>query len=527
MDFNRVKLILNTVKYLKFEQVAYRVLYSLRSQFVTKEYSKQLKDSYEPIIWNNTIVKATCYESNLTFNFLNISHVFSDGIDWNLYEYGKLWTYNLNYFDFLNQSRIDKTEALELIFEFIDRDAEIKVGHEPYPTSLRLINWVKFLSKEKIEDSKINESVYNQYLRLLDNLEYHILGNHLLENAFSLLFGAYYLQDNHFYQKAYKIITEELNEQVLDDGGHFELSPMYHCIVLDRLLDCVQLVQKNSWKTDDDLLSFMLDKASEMLCWLNVVTFKNGHVPMVNDTAFSIAPTTKSINEYASCLGIQWIHKNLSRSGYRKFENDRYELFMDVGAVGPSYQPGHAHADSLSFVLYANRQPLIVDTGLSTYNIGEKRERERATESHNTVTINDENSSQVWAGFRVARRAKVTQLVEAENCIQATHDGYAKQGYLHTREYCYEKSQIQIKDSISKKTNNKAKAHFHFHSSVSEPIIRENNVYLTNEKVTLSFKDSHHITLTEYDLSEGFNKVVKAYKIIVTFDRILESTISL
>ena len=40
----------------------------------------------------------------------------------------------------------------------------------------------------------INQTLYNHYQLLLNNLEYHLLGNHLLENAFSLLFGAYYFQ---------------------------------------------------------------------------------------------------------------------------------------------------------------------------------------------------------------------------------------------------------------------------------------------------------------------------------------------
>ena len=66
----------------------------------------------------------------------------------------------------------------------------------------------------------------------MDNIEYHILGNHLLENGFSLFFGAYYFQDEKFYVKAKKILTDELDEQILEDGAHFELSSMYHQIML-------------------------------------------------------------------------------------------------------------------------------------------------------------------------------------------------------------------------------------------------------------------------------------------------------
>ena len=222
MNFNRIKLLVNTVKYLKFEQIAFRVFYVIRRKFVNKEYSFKVKVSIEPLIWSREIKKHTSYSEKLEFRFLNLMHQFEDKIDWNYDAYGKLWTYNLNYFDFLNQSSIKQTEALILIKDYVERTDELKDGFEPYPTSLRCINWIKYLSKENIQDTVINNSLYNQYYRLLDNLEYHLLGNHLLENGFSLLFGAYYFKNDEFYSKAKKIIQEELEEQILTDGAHYE-----------------------------------------------------------------------------------------------------------------------------------------------------------------------------------------------------------------------------------------------------------------------------------------------------------------
>ena len=190
MDFNRIKLLVNTVKYLKFEQIAYRVLYALRNKFINKEYFYEIKESVEPLKWSSTIEKHSSYSGNFEFRFLNITHKFEDKIDWNYDAFGKLWTYNLNYFDFLNQSFIKASEAVMLMKDYVERTEELKDGLEPYPVSLRCINWIKYLSKENIRDEVLDKSLYNQYLRLLDNLEYHLLGNHLLENGLSLLFGA-------------------------------------------------------------------------------------------------------------------------------------------------------------------------------------------------------------------------------------------------------------------------------------------------------------------------------------------------
>ena len=75
------------------------------------------------------------------------------------------------------------------------------------------------------------------------------MGNHLLENAFALLFSSYYFQNEKFYNKSTFLLKSQLNEQILKDGGHFELSPMYHQIVFHRLLDSIQLIKLNpNWK---------------------------------------------------------------------------------------------------------------------------------------------------------------------------------------------------------------------------------------------------------------------------------------
>ncbi|MFW6273222.1 MAG: heparinase II/III family protein, partial [bacterium] len=142
----------------------------------------------------------------------------------------------------------------ELIENYILNLSNTSTGLEPYPISLRGINWIKFISKFSSSHPHIfspsqlltfSSSLYAQYQILLDNLEYHLMGNHLLENGFSLLFGGFYFKEEELYEKARQIIIEQLKEQILNDGGHFELSPMYHQIILDRLLDCINLVQNN------------------------------------------------------------------------------------------------------------------------------------------------------------------------------------------------------------------------------------------------------------------------------------------
>ena len=159
----------------------------------------------------------------------------------------------------------------------------------------------------------------------------------------------------------------------------------------------------------------------EAFQWLMIVAFKLPRNLVKYLTVKSLNISSKQIK--------------LGQSGYRKYSFSKYELLTDVGELGPSYQPGHAHADTFSFILQLNEKPFIVDPGVSTYNMGDIRERERSTAYHNTVSISNRNSSEVWAGFRVANRAKVTVIHEESNFIKASHNGYKKVGYTHTRSF--------------------------------------------------------------------------------------------
>tara|TARA_R110001606_G_scaffold192261_1_gene340062 strand:- start:1458 stop:2507 length:1050 start_codon:yes stop_codon:yes gene_type:complete len=347
------------------------------------------------------------------------------------------------------------------------------------------------------------------------------MGNHLLENGFSLLFGAYFFRDEQIYNKGYSILKVELEEQILDDGAHFELSPMYHQIILHRILDSINLIRLNPWK-DDTLLNLLIEKAKLMLSWLKNVAYKDGSIPMVNDSAYNITFSSKDLLDYAQKLNIEFNTINLGASGYRKINNEAYELFLDVGNIGPDYQPGHAHSDTFSFELMSKGRPFIVDTGTSTYEKNTIRQLERDTSSHNTVMINDKNQSEVWGGFRVAKRAKILSLKEGKNYIEASHNGYKIDGYIHNRCFSWSDNIIVIKDEISKKTDFKAKAFFHFDSEVTLKI-KGDRVYVNDLKIEFSGAKSLHVE--EYNLANGFNCTVKAQKIIAIFDNVLETQI--
>lgn len=526
---SNIFLLLRTVIHLKLKQIAFRLFYAFRAKyrsFVNFKYKFNLYRKGKPLNFTEIIPNGESYKSN-SFKFLNKSVTFSDGIDWDYMENGKLWAYNLNYFDFLNQKEMSSEIGQALIYLFIDQIRDLKNANEPYPISLRGINWVKFLSLHQIEKKSIDLYLYSQYRILLDKLEYHLLGNHLLENGFSLLFGGYYFNGNELYQKGKEIVSIELREQILGDGAHFELSPMYHKIILHRLLDTYNLC-KNNRDVYEDLVfeEFLLATAEKMLGWLEEVTFSNGTTPRVNDSTEGISATSEELFEYAKRLNINWKKSELKDSGYRMFRDSEVELFVDYGEIGPSYIPGHAHSDTFNFLLNCQGKPVIVDPGISTYDVGFRRQRERSTSSHNTVRYDKIDQSEVWGGFRVGRRAKAVITDESNNSITGYHDGYKRYGIYHQRKIEFKTKTIFIEDNmVSKgKLASKSSSYYHFHPSIGVELI-DNQVKV--DGCEIEFEGAQSIRIKEYTYAYGYNKTENANMIEVIFKEQLKTKITL
>jgi hypothetical protein len=520
----RVMRLFHTLKHMHSRQLGYRIWYKIRNRIRRKGYERYVENASFPAssrlsLYFPPVVSPDSYINN-TFTFLNLSYTFESEIDWEFSRYGKLWTYNLNYFDFLLQKEMSKEVGVGLINDFISRAADIRTGMKPYPISLRGINWIKFLTRHGVSENNIDAALYAQYSLLLENIEYHLLGNHLLENGFALLFGAYYFEEREFYQKAKEILTEELNEQILNDGAHFELSPMYHQIMLFRLLDCLNLMVNNDWSNDGELNELLREKASLMLGWLNSITFENGDIPLFNDSANRIAPTTEELNAYAQKLHIAAVYHPLAGCGYRKFVKNRYEIIIDVGNIGPDYIPGHAHSDTFNFELHIDNRPFIVDTGISTYDANERRRIERSTKSHNTVEVDGTNQSDVWGGFRVAKRAKVIACQERDNRIEATHDGYKSKGILHKREFICTEKEIVINDFLQGGAGHTNIAYLHFNPGGHVDL--QDNIMLCG-KTAIECIGAKKIALESYAYAPEFNKKIEAICAKIYFDTHLQT----
>ena len=247
-----------------------QVLYQVRRRVLPPRLKEHIdvRHPVRPITLFAGISRPKTYLGKGRFSFLNREEDLGSEIDWQASGLPRLWQYNLHYFDYLCQPDLDYDTGLSLITSWIkNHPPQSKaVGWEPYPSSLRLINWIKFLTtwKQTIPQYVI-ESLLLQTVNLQKQIEYHLSGNHLWANAKALWYAGTFLGEESLADLGKKIIVEEMKEQFLLDGGHFELSPMYHALLTEDLLDLVNLCQNGPQNHNNNELMVLKEVAGRAL----------------------------------------------------------------------------------------------------------------------------------------------------------------------------------------------------------------------------------------------------------------------
>ena len=488
----RWSLLFHTIRYLKMGQLAYQVYYRIRKPRLRKLPEPTLRNQLND--WPGSAFLNPATDDGKSFIFLGQSARFEG--NWNDPSFPKLWLYNLHYQDDLNakgaEARFELCAAM--VNAWIEGNPPLEGnGWEPYCLSLRIVNWVKFFSRlgpVKVKRRWVR-SLAQQADALEQQLEFHILANHLFANAKALVFVGAYLggaEGDRWLRKGLTLLDREIKEQFLNDGAHYERSPMYQSILLWDLADLIALSQATQ-------ISGLKQRASDWqrryvngFGWLVAMTHPDGGISFFNDATFGIAPSIEHLTRYACLLGlpapgeaqpteVQGIL--LRESGYGVIEwPGQHRLLADVAPVGPDYQPGHAHADTLSFELSLFAQRVFVNSGISQYGEDAERHRQRSTSVHNTVEVDGENSSEVWAGFRVARRAKPFDVVlnndVGEVLLCGSHDGYKRlpAKVVHRRCWRAGAETLEVTDELIGGCK-EAVAHWHFHPDVVVEAIGE------------------------------------------------------
>ena len=483
----KLNLYLNTLRYLKPGQIFWRVWYRVVRSRVDSSPRPSLRLASGR--WAPGARRRQSFDRSGEFTFLNKVGCLAE-LGWDGPQRDKLWRYNQHYFDDLNSENSEMRTELHraLIDSWIaDNIPGSTIGWESYPTSLRIVNWIKWcLAGQSLgEDVLQSLAVQTRWLSL--RLERHILGNHLFANAKALVFAGLFFEGceaEKWLRIGLDIISEELPEQVLSDGGNFERSPMYHAIFLEDLLDLINLAAAYHGVLTPEQTGEWRATAAKMLRWLDGMCHPDGEISFFNDAAVGVASRPGELRRYSTSLGVPMVEtdnlstssndfyiRHFAESGYIRVDAMDVCLLVDVAPVGPDYLPGHAHADTLSFELSLFDERVLVNSGTSQYTTGPVRLEERGSAAHNTVIVDNHNSSEVWSEFRVARRAYPRNLCILQDhegvSIACEHDGFTRLPGrpVHKRSWHLIDGKLIVRDRIEGRFES-ASARFHFHPNL-------------------------------------------------------------
>lgn len=528
--------LVRTVAPLRPVQIYGRISFRLRRPRVDMAPAPRLDEISG---WKPSILRSPLLTEPFEICVLNQTGPVKTGADWNAADRDKLWLYNLHYFDELSAPADADRSAWHraLIERWISENPPgAGNGWEPYPTSLRIVNWIKwFLNGERPEAHWL-DSLAAQTRWLMGRLEWHLLGNHLFANAKALVFAGLFFEGpeaDRWLERGRSILRREMDEQILVDGAHFELSPMYHAIILEDVLDLVNLAGAND-RIPATIVKHWADAAKRMLDWLGAMVHPDGAISFFNDASFGIAPDLATLETYAHRLGVDPVRQSLAgvthleASGYVRMQQADAVAILDLAEIGPRYLPGHAHADTLSFELSLGRERVIVNQGVSAY-AGPRRAAERSTAAHSTVGIGGRDSSEVWSSFRVGRRARVTDLdVKGGDTLvaQAEHDGYRhlRGAPRHRRVWRMSEGVLEVADRVT--GVQPAVAHFNLHPDVLVELSADARSarLTTNQGGAIDWRSSTPLSVESFDWAYEFGRSVSSRRLVAGLeDGLLET----
>lgn len=424
------------------------------------------------------------------FTFLNRTRRYDDGVEWDAPGESRLWRFHLHYFDYaLPLARTYRLEGGDehwdrfrsLVLDWIGHNPSVRGdGWHPYTISVRTANWIRAyrLFSDRLEDDeafrgRMLRSLFVQTRHLWNNPERDVPGNHLVRNGRALVFAGRFFageEAGRWLEGGSEILAETARAQVLPDGGHFERSPLYHAQVLGDFLDGVALLDPGGRR------AILVEAVGRMLPFLRDLRHPDGSLPLFQDSVSEPDPAPEALFSYAGELlgeegtversraavrapasgagserggaGAVGSGKNdggeeprLVRypdSGFYAFRTDGHFLVLDCGPPGPEHLPGHAHCGLLSFELSVEGRRIVTNGGTFQYEAGPWRQVFRGTAAHNTVQVGDEEQSAIWGGFRMGRRARVTEAVTSRlasgHYFRGGFRGFEGNRILHTRE---------------------------------------------------------------------------------------------
>lgn len=502
----------NTVKYLKPLQIEYQIINRLKNtskgEYKDKEPVRKVHLLIESLDLEDDYISRFKPEEVLNGKVRLLNRMIP--LDYSKECIDKLlplYQFNLLYFEYAiawgaTYKKTGNKVYAERFQSYFKRYLAEDLPYYSYVCSLQIPNLIitlelfgDALKKDFIK--LIYKEIYRQYQYIEHHLELHLLGNHYFENLKALVITSYLFGEDKKCKRYYSLLEKELQRQILPDGMHFELSPMYHKIILEDILRLKKLPYVEGI-IDTNTLNPIVKKMG-----VAMLTLEDGfsRTPLFNDSGDNVAKMKDSliIEVEKACQSRLERKNSLPEAGYYRLQENDILVLFDAGKIGPEYMPGHGHCDCLSYELVYKGELVIVNAGTYQYQ-GDERAYYRSTRAHNTLQILGEEQSEVWGEHRVARRIKNVKCEFTTNSINSECTTYKESRFI--RKIWLDNLTLNVLDYVEGNPGSQVVSYIHIAPGFD--VREEANTVLilkNNQKVSeLSFKNSKVEIIREGEL---------------------------
>jgi len=355
--------------------------------------------------------------------------------DWAVSLLGFGWLRHLRAAD----SAITRANARALVDEWITQHGTLDpIAWRPEVMARRIISW---LSQATLVLDGADVRFYRRFMRSLTRHVRQLRrgasdardGLPRLQAMIALAYAALCMQAQARHTKsATKRLADELERQILPDGGHLSRNPGALIDILVDLLPLRQLFTARNVTPPDALLNAV----DRMMPMLRFFRHGDGNFALFNGMGPTATDLLTTILAYDDARGTPVA--NAPHSGYQRIEANGTLVLVDTGSPPPIAVSTEAHAGCLSFELSSRQNRIVVNCGLPATSRESWRQVARGTPAHSTVTFNDESSCRfietgaikhMLNGVPVVSGPRRVTVERGEHSgsivLRSSHDGYA------------------------------------------------------------------------------------------------------
>ena len=351
---------------------------------------------------------------------------------------------------------------------------------------------ISLLSQAPLVLGETDNKFYRRYLRGLTReiryLRYAMLdmpdGLPRLQVLIALCYASLCLanQAKHI-RSASRKLSDELQQQILPDGGHISRNPG---ALIELLIDLLPLRQTFAARNIAPAPA-LLNAIDRMMPMLRFFRHGDGSIALFNGMSGTPSDLLATLVAYDDAYGTPMA--SMPHTGFQRLDAGPTTLIMDTGAPPPPAVSHEAHAGCLSFELSSGTSRIVINCGMPATGRDNWRAFARSTAAHSTLTYHDTSSCQfveLTAMKRFLHGAPIVSgpvVVESSRetvnngvLLSTSHDGYlARFGVIHRRilMLAQDGSRLDGEDSVAPAPGGRLRGQdadyalrFHLHPSV-------------------------------------------------------------